>query len=33
VFSDASLTVLMKRAGILDQPTIFFLEDVEDCAL
>lgn len=33
VFSDASLRDLMKRAGVLDQPTIFFLEDVEDCAL
>jgi hypothetical protein len=33
VFSDPSLTNLMKRAGVLDQPTIFFLEEVEDCAL
>lgn len=33
VFSDPSLTNLMKRAGVSDQPTIFFLEEVEECAL
>ena len=33
MFSDPALAELMKRAGVLDQPTVFFLEDVETCAL
>ena len=33
VVSDPSLAELMKRAGVMDQPTIFFLEEVENCDL
>jgi len=33
VFSNPSLAELMKRAGVSDQPTIFFLENIEDCVL
>ena len=33
VFSDPTLAELMKRAGVVDQPTIFFLEQVETCDL
>ena len=33
MFSDPSLAELMKKAGILDQPTVFFLEEVETSAL
>jgi len=33
VFSDPSLAELMKRAGVVDQPSIFFLEEVEACDL
>ena len=29
ITSDPSLAELMKKAGVLDQPTIYFLEDVE----
>jgi len=31
VFSDPSLADLMKKAGVVDQPTMFFLEEVETC--
>jgi len=33
MFSDPGLAELMKRAGVLDQPTVFFLEELESCAL
>jgi hypothetical protein len=33
VMSDPSLAELMKKAGVLDQPTIYFLEDVETGSL
>jgi hypothetical protein len=33
MLSDPSLGDLMKKAGVLDQPTIFFLEEVETTAL
>jgi hypothetical protein len=33
MFSDPALAELMKKAGVLDQPTVFFLEDTETCAL
>ena len=33
IFSDPALAELMKKAGVLDQPTVFFLEDTETCAL
>jgi len=33
VFSDPSLAELMTRAGVVDQPTMFFLEEVETCDL
>ena len=33
VFSDPSLAELMKRAGVVDQPTIFFLVALETCDL
>jgi len=33
MFSDPSLADLMKKAGVEDQPTVFFLEDSESCAL
>lgn len=29
MFSDPSLAELMKKAGVLDQPTVFFLEEIE----
>jgi hypothetical protein len=32
VFSDPALADLMKKAGVMDQPTIFFVEDVESGA-
>ena len=33
MFSDPGLAEVMKRAGVIDSPTVFFLEDVESCAL
>jgi hypothetical protein len=33
VFSDPSLTELMRKAGVVDQPTIFFVEEIETCGL
>jgi hypothetical protein len=30
VFSDPSLAQLMKKAGVSDQPTMFFLEEIEN---
>jgi len=33
IFSDPALAELMKKAGVLDHPTVFFLEDTETCAL
>ena len=33
VVSDPSLAELMKRAGVVDKPTIFFLEEAENCDL
>ncbi len=33
IFSDPSLAELMKKAGVVDQPTMLFLEEVETCAL
>ena len=33
VFSDPSLAELMKRAGVVDLPTMFFLEALETCDL
>jgi hypothetical protein len=29
MFSDPALADLMKKAGVLDQPTVYFVEDVE----
>jgi hypothetical protein len=29
MFSDPSLAEVMKKAGVLDQPTVFFLEEIE----
>ena len=29
MFSDPSLAELMKKAGVIDQPKVFFLEDIE----
>jgi hypothetical protein len=33
VFSDPALADLMKKAGVMDQPTLFFVEDIESSAL
>jgi hypothetical protein len=33
VMSDRSLAELMKKAGVLDQPTVFFLEEIETCSV
>jgi len=33
IFSDPSLAELMRRAGVVDQPTLFFIEEVETCDL
>jgi hypothetical protein len=33
VFSDPSLAELMKKAGVMDQPTVYILEDVENSAI
>jgi hypothetical protein len=33
MFSDPSLAELMKKAGVLDQPTVFFLEEIESSTL
>jgi len=32
-FSDPSLAELMRKAGVVDQPTMFFLEEIETCNL
>jgi hypothetical protein len=29
MFSDPSLAELMKKAGVVDQPTVFFLEEID----
>ena len=33
IFSQPSLAELMRNAGVVDEPTTFFLEEVETCAL
>ena len=33
MFSDPSLAELMNKAGVLDRPTVFFLEEIETSAL
>jgi hypothetical protein len=33
VFSEPALADLMKKAGVIDQPTLFFVEDIESSAL
>ena len=33
IFSDPSLAELMRKAGVVDQPTMLFSEEVETCAL
>lgn len=33
VFSDPALAELMKKAGVVDQPTVLVLEDVESTTL
>jgi hypothetical protein len=30
MFSDPSMAEVMKKAGVLDQPTVFFLEEIEN---
>lgn len=33
MFSDPALAELMKSAGVVDQPTVFFLEEIESSAV
>jgi hypothetical protein len=33
MFSDPALAEVMKKAGVLDQPTVFFLEEVDTSTL
>ncbi len=33
MFSDPALAEVMKKAGVLDQPTVFFLEEIETSTL
>ena len=33
MFSDPALAEVMKKAGVLDQPTVFFLEEIESRTL
>jgi len=33
MFSDPALAELMKKAGVVDQPTVFFLEEIESSAV
>ena len=33
MFSDPALAEVMKRAGVVDQPTVLFVEEIESCAL
>jgi hypothetical protein len=33
MFSDPDLAEVMKKAGVLDEPTVFFLEEIDNSAL